>query len=835
MNERMCLSIVLSLSSDPSQIQHHLYKQEMPAKQRMAGSANELRVVMLLLTLILSVTCAFQTPARICFHFVPVQWDKYPGNGMRAVEVDFDDQVDKRDTNEDLSNNSGSPRQRTGRRFSQAAFQPSSSGKTANNPSKFDPDRMWKSQKSIEQLEERLTARWGTDLSTWTAADLDGDDDDDDDNNSTNTATSNEKISDRKRDKLVAVPATFRARPVIDPWKSREENVSNTKPNPSPFLDTNEEGDTAEEKDAGIRRARKNQERLRANKVKSLVETNPSRYSDDTVDDDKRLNHSDRSDAVNLRVDDLISPRPVGGKGTFQKEERMTSRETYIFTSNANNAKADLEDAPRQGETVEKVRDERPKQPLIPILDENGQPKLLTCTQAELEFRSLLGTTEKKSFDSSSPDITTAVAVNGEVSWDDLGIKSEVLLKNLHSMGCHRPLSVQVKSCPSVLESRDVLIGMYTGSGKTLGFLVPLLERLLTQQDRTEGNVRIIVVAPGRELCSQIVSVTRDLLQGTNLTALLAIGGTTFSRNLELIRKRKPTILVGTPGRIAELVVGSPGERNGRLKINDVQTLVLDEFDALLEYKPHRDPTNALIQKLKQQRGKDLQSILCSATASDVIGSGKLDGILRQGYKLALADQGDLLVTTGGDDLESKTRVSRTVIHGVVHVPHRRLTLTALRRILHTEPLPQQILIFAEDSHRVKIVVEKLGEMGIIAAPLYGGARSEKIDRADVSKALREGYVGIVVATELAARGLDAPLLTHVVNLDLPTDASHYAHRAGRCGRGGRPGVVINITSSPKERNVPQKFANQLGIPLFTVEPRNGKLNIVDPSSIDLS
>jgi len=128
------------------------------------------------------------------------------------------------------------------------------------------------------------------------------------------------------------------------------------------------------------------------------------------------------------------------------------------------------------------------------------------------------------------------------------------------------------------------------------------------------------------------------------------------------------------------------------------------------------------------------------------------------------------------------------------------------------------------------MIVFQLAEMGIVAAPLHGGKGSEKGDRAEVSKALREGYVGIVVATELAARGLDAPLLTHVINLELPTDASHYAHRAGRCGRGGRPGVVINLTTSSVDRNVPNRFAEELGIVMHMVEPRNGKLNIVQSS-----
>ena len=124
--------------------------------------------------------------------------------------------------------------------------------------------------------------------------------------------------------------------------------------------------------------------------------------------------------------------------------------------------------------------------------------------------------------------------------------------------------------------------------------------------------------------------------------------------------------------------------------------------------------------------------------------------------------------------------------------------------------------------------------MGIVAAPLHGGRGSEKIDRAEVSRALRDGYVGVVVATEMAARGLDAPLLTHVINLDLPTDSSHYAHRAGRCGRGGRPGVVINITTGPKERKVPQKFADQLAIKMHTVEVGSGKLRLVDPETQQL-
>ena len=140
---------------------------------------------------------------------------------------------------------------------------------------------------------------------------------------------------------------------------------------------------------------------------------------------------------------------------------------------------------------------------------------------------------------------------------------------------------------------------------------------------------------------------------------------------------------------------------------------MLDEFDALLEYKPHRDPTAAVVTTLKQRHRDALQAILCSATATDMLGSPKLNNYLRPGFVRAMADRNDVLVTSpaeGENDKTGKsiTRVSRTVIHGVVHVEHRRFALETLRRILHTDPIPQQILIFVENARKVDIVVDKV-------------------------------------------------------------------------------------------------------------------------------
>ena len=192
------------------------------------------------------------------------------------------------------------------------------------------------------------------------------------------------------------------------------------------------------------------------------------------------------------------------------------------------------------------------------MLDEDGTPRLLTLEEALNQFQSTVDSDVMEVIESEE---TPIVAFSNSQSWQDLGITSEVLIENLEYMNCPSPLAVQEKCVPSAITGNDVLVGTYTGSGKTLAFLTPLVQRLLWNDSVEDLGLAILVIAPGRELASQIVSVTRDLVQDTGLKVQLAIGGTTFSRNLEQIRKQKPNILVGTPGRIAELVVGKPGEK----------------------------------------------------------------------------------------------------------------------------------------------------------------------------------------------------------------------------------------------------------------------------------
>jgi len=550
----------------------------------------------------------------------------------------------------------------------------------------------------------------------------------------------------------------------------------------------------------------------------------------------------------------LVSPRPLGGQGNTPSPPPQPSNSNGgggFFSRTGSSVQIVSEEIEHVGEfsstptdisavdgsTKKKKKKKKDnKKTDIATVSKNATPVLLDENSKEVHLT--LGFAKQQLYQALSAQ-KNAMDIEGvdeeEETFESVGIVDPVLLRNLESMGCSSTLAVQRLSCPPIISGNDLLISTHTGSGKTLAFLLPLVQRILFAsssvindddqdlgalfQEATDSGVKVLVVAPGRELASQIVAVARELLQDTGLGVSLAIGGTPFGRNVDQLRKKKPAIVVGTPGRIAELVVGRPGEKNARLKISSLTAIVLDEFDALLLSQTHADPTNGILEVVKKKRRKTMQSVLCSATALD-IPTSRLNNYLRPGFSHAATGESDLSVSLKG-------RASLSTVHGALHLAKKNLALDAVRRILHTEPYPQQVLVFVDNARRVGIVVDKLADMGIIAAPLHGGAGSEKGTRAEVSKALREGRVGIVVATEMAARGIDAPLLTHVINLDLPTDSSHYAHRAGRCGRGGRPGVVVNITCGGQERNVPKRFAADLGIKMHAVEAQGGKLKVV--------
>lgn len=409
-------------------------------------------------------------------------------------------------------------------------------------PTKLDDELMWRTNKSIDDIEASMVKRWGTELRKW-------------------AADPNEyELEDAASDDSFRPEQNFRGKPVLDPWQKEE-----LKSKPKDKSDTANNGvgvfATSLDEEMVLQKARRNQRqpktdtRTRKPSWANLVEEEePREEVNDFYDEDDEgfeLDGTVRSDRDDYDIGKLISPKPVGGLGS---KKVISDSPGFFFNSNV----ATVNDA-EPASSEESVEEELQKQPskirsALPLLNEDGKPFYLTVAQAESNFRIALA-------GNAASQEKSSVSSAEQASWNEFGITSKRLLQNLQSMGCGTPLSVQCKSCPSILTGKDVLVGTYTGSGKTLAFLVPLVQRLLFDASSPGDGVQVMIVAPGRELASQIATVTRSLLEGTGLSIVLAIGGTTFSRNLEQLRKKKPTIVVGTPGRIAELVVGQPGEK----------------------------------------------------------------------------------------------------------------------------------------------------------------------------------------------------------------------------------------------------------------------------------
>lgn len=240
-----------------------------------------------------------------------------------------------------------------------------------------------------------------------------------------------------------------------------------------------------------------------------------------------------------------------------------------------------------------------------------------------------------------------------------------------------------------------------------------------------------------------------------------------------------------------------------------MRAVVIDEADALLHGVNRKD-----VDSLLAAVPKSAQRVLASATGGRSEAQDALESLA-----------GRSLTLCGLPSSTQSIALPDTVAHGHLVVEQRRM-LDALRSLLHTDPMPEVVLVFVNEPRRVQVVCDKLLEQGIIAAPLTG--ETSKEDRTDVMRRLSSGRLGLVVTTELAARGLDAPCLTHVVNLDLPTDATHYAHRAGRVGRAGRPGIVVSFVS-PKTAFVVDKFASVLQVPIPEMVLYSSKLLMPDP------
>ena len=326
-------------------------------------------------------------------------------------------------------------------------------------------------------------------------------------------------------------------------------------------------------------------------------------------------------------------------------------------------------------------------------------------------------------------------------------------------------MPIQDQMIPALLEGKDVVAESPTGTGKTLAYLLPLLQKV----DGTKKATQALIIAPSQELCMQIVEVIREWIAGTPITVVPLIGGANPQRQIEKLKK-KPTIAVGTPGRLNELV----NER--KLKLHELTTIILDEGDQLLS-RDYRVIVKSFIDGADHNR----QVAVVSATITDEI-ELVAKRMLHDPIRLQVEVEKDLL----GDS---------KVVHSFVKLEQRDKT-EFLRKISHISGV--RALAFINNLDQLLMKKSKLDFRNAPIVALHSEMKKE--ERKTSLDSFRKGEARVLIATDIAARGLDIKGLTHVIHVDVPYTKEQYVHRSGRTGRAGADGEVITLLAYHEEQ-----------------------------------
>ncbi len=333
---------------------------------------------------------------------------------------------------------------------------------------------------------------------------------------------------------------------------------------------------------------------------------------------------------------------------------------------------------------------------------------------------------------------------------------NEIIKTNLINMGYETPSPIQDQTISLALEGKDIVGIANTGTGKTAAFLVPVLNKLISDK-----SSRVIILAPTRELAEQIEDQTRLIAKGSGLFGAILIGGVSMQPQLSDLRKN-PQIIIGTPGRVKDHI-----ERR-TLRIHDVNMLVLDEFDRMLDMGFIDDITEII-----NQTSTDRQSFFFSAT---------MEGKVKVHIDKFSNNPAHIMVKTSD--------TSENVNQNVVNFSTKEDKIVKLHDILISEQV-NKTLIF-DDTHRnVEKLNDELRNRGFDSEAIHGG--KSQAARQKALRNFKESKVKVLVATDVAARGIDVADITHVVNFSLPQTYDDYVHRIGRAGRAGRVGHALTF------------------------------------------
>lgn len=346
---------------------------------------------------------------------------------------------------------------------------------------------------------------------------------------------------------------------------------------------------------------------------------------------------------------------------------------------------------------------------------------------------------------------------------------NDALNKTLADLGYEEPTPIQREAIPPLLEGRDVLGQAATGTGKTAAFALPIIHRISAAADGERRIPTALVLVPTRELAMQVAEAVHRYGRPAGVSVLPIYGGHAMQQQLRALR-RGVDVVVATPGRVLDHI------RRKSIDLARVRTVVLDEADEMLDMG-FADDLEAILTALPAER----QTALFSATIAP-----RIAAIARNHLK-------DPVRVTIAREAAAPGKAPR--VREVAYIVNRQHKTEALGRVLEMEN-PTSAIVFCRTRTEVDQLTEVLGARGYGVESLHGGLSQEQRDR--VMRRFREGTTELLIATDVAARGLDIEHLSHVVNFDIPTSADAYVHRIGRTGRAGREGVAITIIE-PKE------------------------------------
>ncbi|MEC0182680.1 DEAD/DEAH box helicase [Paenibacillus peoriae] len=378
------------------------------------------------------------------------------------------------------------------------------------------------------------------------------------------------------------------------------------------------------------------------------------------------------------------------------------------------------------------------------------------------------------------------------LNFESLGIEPDLLTK-LAEHEITQPSPVQAQAIPEIMKGRHVLARSQTGTGKTLAYLLPLLQAIDPQKKATQK----MILAPSQELAMQIVREGQRYGEQRGIRVLGLIGGAAIKRQIEKL-KDHPQLVVGTPGRVRELIAAK------KLKMHNITAIVIDEVDQMFQLGGAGDVKNIL-----GTAQRDRQLVFLSATLNDEI------------QALAKREMNDYVEI--GIDPDQKTA------SGLEHyyfVTEERDKVDMLRRLVrHFNP--RKALVFVNTTNAIGEIEAKLNHMGLTTASLYGDA--DKVTRSNVLARFREDKLKVLIASDVAARGLDIEGLEMVIHFDPATDSQAYVHRAGRTGRMGRKGLVVSVVTE-RETFIMRKFSRELDINITERALHGGRVVVPRPA-----